>query len=188
MALIQRDWENNDVGHVLELLDGTRFFAGRGFEWGYWNRLCHLDLLTLKGHTSYVNSASFSPDGQRIVTGSDDHTAKVWFSEGGGYFGNAKSSAPAIEPKTHNAILPDARDPIIGDWKWVTGDRVTIDANGTMARAHYDKGMWRHTNAALREYTLSWDSGFVDTVTLSSDGQKLVGHNQDGKVTNVSRW
>ncbi|NMG22902.1 AAA-like domain-containing protein, partial [Brasilonema bromeliae] len=32
----------------------------------------------LKGHQSTVTSAGFSPDGQRIVTASDDGTAKVW--------------------------------------------------------------------------------------------------------------
>ncbi|MBN4000734.1 ribosome assembly protein 4 [Nostoc sp. LPT] len=32
----------------------------------------------LKGHTSYVNSVSFSPDGKRIVTASADKTARVW--------------------------------------------------------------------------------------------------------------
>ncbi|MEH2249295.1 MAG: hypothetical protein V7K33_07000 [Nostoc sp.] len=32
----------------------------------------------LKGHTSYVNSASFSPDGKRILTASADKTARVW--------------------------------------------------------------------------------------------------------------
>ena len=33
---------------------------------------------TLKGHTAQVNSAAFSPDGKRVVTGSHDHTAIVW--------------------------------------------------------------------------------------------------------------
>ncbi|MHC5721506.1 MAG: WD40 repeat domain-containing protein, partial [Nostoc sp.] len=32
----------------------------------------------LKGHTSVVISASFSPDGKRIVTASYDKTARVW--------------------------------------------------------------------------------------------------------------
>jgi WD40 repeat protein/tetratricopeptide (TPR) repeat protein/archaellum biogenesis ATPase FlaH len=32
----------------------------------------------LKGHTSTVNSASFSPDGKRILTASSDNTARVW--------------------------------------------------------------------------------------------------------------
>ena len=34
--------------------------------------------LTLTGHEGDVKSAAFSPDGQQIVTGSGDHTAKVW--------------------------------------------------------------------------------------------------------------
>ena len=33
---------------------------------------------TLKGHTAQVNSAVFSPDGMRVVTGSHDLTACVW--------------------------------------------------------------------------------------------------------------
>ncbi|WP_211173468.1 WD40 repeat domain-containing protein [Brasilonema bromeliae] len=34
--------------------------------------------MQLKGHQNSVNSAAFSPDGQRIVTASFDKTAKVW--------------------------------------------------------------------------------------------------------------
>ena len=34
------------------------------------------------GHVSIVNSASFSPDGQQIVTASDDSTARLWDSVG----------------------------------------------------------------------------------------------------------
>jgi WD40 repeat protein len=36
------------------------------------------ETLTLKGHSDWVNSVSFSPDGKRIVSGSDDNTLKVW--------------------------------------------------------------------------------------------------------------
>ena len=35
-------------------------------------------LATLSGHQGVVENASFSPDGQHIVTASDDSTAKVW--------------------------------------------------------------------------------------------------------------
>ena len=36
------------------------------------------ELQTLKGHTDTVWSAAFSPDGQRIVSGSFDKTLKIW--------------------------------------------------------------------------------------------------------------
>jgi WD40 repeat protein len=35
-------------------------------------------LKVLQGHQKQVNSAAFSPDGQRVVTASWDHTARVW--------------------------------------------------------------------------------------------------------------
>ena len=31
-----------------------------------------------EGHTDFVNSVSFSPDGSRIVSGSEDKTMRVW--------------------------------------------------------------------------------------------------------------
>ncbi|KAG2353383.1 hypothetical protein BDR07DRAFT_1433503 [Suillus spraguei] len=34
----------------------------------------------LRGHVDSVNSVSFSPDGTRIVTGSDDKTVRLWAS------------------------------------------------------------------------------------------------------------
>jgi WD40 repeat protein len=32
----------------------------------------------LRGHTSAANTVRFSPDGRRLVTSSDDHTARIW--------------------------------------------------------------------------------------------------------------
>ena len=39
-------------------------------------------LAVLEGHTNYVRSAAFSPDGKRIVTASRDNTARLWDGEG----------------------------------------------------------------------------------------------------------
>eukprot|EP00505_MAST-04D_sp_SCG-Rhode-Island_P006977 Stramenopile-MAST_4_protein_6977 len=38
---------------------------------------------TLEGHSSYVNSVSFSPDGKHVASGSLDKTVKVWSVESG---------------------------------------------------------------------------------------------------------
>lgn len=35
-----------------------------------------------RGHSGPIRSASFSPDGKRVVTASEDHTARVWRSDG----------------------------------------------------------------------------------------------------------
>ncbi len=75
-----KDLEESQQANIpaaLALLDSTRADL-RGWKWRYIYRLCHHELLTLKGHIEDVSTASFSPDGSRVVTASDDGTAKVW--------------------------------------------------------------------------------------------------------------
>jgi WD40 repeat protein/serine/threonine protein kinase len=43
-----------------------------------WNVATHMERATLKGHTGPVYCVGFMPDGNRLVTGSDDMTAIVW--------------------------------------------------------------------------------------------------------------
>ena len=46
-----------------------------------WDAQTGQETLTLKGHSGFVRSVSFSPDGKRIVSGSsgsNDKTLKVW--------------------------------------------------------------------------------------------------------------
>ena len=50
----------------------------RGWEWHYLKRLCHTDLLTLRGHTDAVNGVAYSPDGTRLASASSDGTVQVW--------------------------------------------------------------------------------------------------------------
>ena len=74
MNLAQRDWEILAIDQVLDRVsatspEGTGGYDFRGFEWHYWSRRCHSDLMTLKGHTGMVFSVSFSPDGTRIASG-----------------------------------------------------------------------------------------------------------------------
>ena len=50
-------------------------------------------------HGGEVNSASFSPDGKRLVTASHDGTARVW---------DAGTGKPVGEPMTHRAAVESA--------------------------------------------------------------------------------
>jgi WD40 repeat protein len=43
-----------------------------------WNAATGQVIAKLEGHSDDVHRAAFSPDGQRVVTASDDNTARVW--------------------------------------------------------------------------------------------------------------
>ena len=55
MNLAQHAWDAGGIERVQELLEQHRPKPGetdlRGFEWHYLYRLCHAELLTLKGHS-----------------------------------------------------------------------------------------------------------------------------------------
>ena len=55
-----------------------------------------------------VNSAQFSPDGQRVVTASDDETARLW---------DAASGKPIGEPMKHEGVLIQRSSvPMVNGW------------------------------------------------------------------------
>src|SRR5207245_212410 len=69
MALAEREYLANNVGRVEQLLDECPE-EHRNWEWRYLRRLCHTELLTLRGHTLWVNAVAFTADGKRLVSGS----------------------------------------------------------------------------------------------------------------------
>jgi hypothetical protein len=91
MRVAHQEWRDGNLVAMRALLDGTDAKL-RNWEWHFLNRLCDPSLLTLKGHTNSVSAASFSADGTRIVTASDDKTVKVW---------DAKTGAELLTLKGH---------------------------------------------------------------------------------------
>jgi WD40 repeat protein/serine/threonine protein kinase len=83
MNLAAQAWDSANLERVGELLEGNRPGAGeedlRGFEWYYLSRLYHSrrDYRTRR-HAGEVWSVTFSPDGRKLASGSEDRTAKVW--------------------------------------------------------------------------------------------------------------
>ncbi len=78
-------------------------------------------LLTLTGHEGHVNSVAISPDGQTLVSGSQDQTIKVWKLSTGklvhtltGYPYAVKGLA--FNPNGQVAISPDGQTLVSGSW------------------------------------------------------------------------
>ena len=151
LNLAQQAWEQNNVGQAERLLEETATYPDRGFEWYYWQRQTHQALKTLRGHMEYVSSVAFSPDGQRIVTGSFDQTAKVWEAGSGRGLLTIKGNGARIWSV---AFSPDG-------WRIVTGG-----ADGTAK-------VWEA--ASGRELLrLKGHSAMIVSVAFSPDGQRVV--------------
>ncbi len=87
-------------------------------------------LLVLQGHLGAVASASYSPDGRRIVTGSWDKTARVWDAQTGRLVTILQGHSGYVESVGYS---PDGRRIITGSedktarvWDAQTGQLVTI--------------------------------------------------------------
>ena len=85
-------------------------------------------------HEDPVNSAAFSPDGARVVTASDDKTARVW---------DAATGAPIGKPLQHEDTVSSAAFSPDGD---AGGDRVRRQDRAGVGRG--DRGADRQTLAA----------------------------------------
>src|SRR5262249_29029428 len=105
-------YDNREVDQARLRLDSIEA-KHRGWEWHYLRRQCTGGIFTCYGHTDAVTSVAFSPDGSRIVTGSNDQTAKVW---------EARTGAPQLDLKGHTswvvslAFSPDGMRIVTGSY------------------------------------------------------------------------
>jgi len=241
MNLIQRKWEVGDVSHILELLQQTKHYKGRNFEWGYWNRLCHLDLktfqgsmagtihcacfspdgryiltggrnktatlwnvttgkvlLTLKGHTDYINSVSFSPNGKTLGTACADKTAKIWDAATGKTISTLKGH---LFPVNSVCFSPDGKhiltasdDSTAKVWDAVTGKEIHTfhGHNHIVSSACFSPDGKRILTGGWDTMPIVWDAttgreifplkghtAAINAVCFSPDGKRILTGSND---------
>ncbi|WP_433928231.1 CHAT domain-containing protein [Sorangium cellulosum] len=86
--------------------------------------------LTFRGHTGAVISTMFSPDGKRVVTASQDGTARVWNADGTGAPVVLGDHGPEVISADFTAdgkhIRTVARDGVVRIWKADRNDPPTV--------------------------------------------------------------
>ena len=163
-------------------------------------------LRTFKGHTGYVNSVCFSPDGKYALSGSDDNTLKLWDVTSGRclrtFKGHEHSSLDFARNSVHSvSFSPDGRFALSGSWDktmklWDVGtgkclrtyeghtssvNSVCFSPDGKFAMSgSYDTTMklWElQSGRCLR--TFSGHDGGVFSVCFSPDGHFVLSGSYD---------
>jgi WD40 repeat protein len=154
--------------------------------------------MTLRGHSDIVTSVAFSPDGKRLATGSEDHTAKVWDTasgkelltlrgHSGGVYGVAFSpdgKRLATASEDHTAKVWDAESSkelltLRGHSSGV--ESVAFSPDGKrLATASRDRTakVW-DAESGKELLTLHGHSDRVNSVAFSRDGKRLATASKD---------
>jgi len=84
-----------------------------------------------------------------------------------------------------------ACDGLVGSWRWFNGATVTCSQDGTCTASNGFHAKWSCTDPAGR-FEIQWSRKgknveFVDSMSLSGDGQNITGKNQFGGSVSASR-
>ena len=108
---------------------------------------------------SPVNSVAFSPDGTRIVSGSKDHSIKLWDAQSGKLLQTLTGHTSAVSSV---AFSPD-------------GTRIVSGSMDNSIR------LWDAQSGKLLQ-TLTGDTSFVSSVAFSPDGTRIVSGAGDNSI------
>jgi WD40 repeat protein/serine/threonine protein kinase len=116
LMMAQTDFELGNGGLALHYLNQCQPNL-RGWEWRYLSNRINSQF-TLTGHKSTVASVAFSADGQRLVTTSEDKTAKVWDAATGQLLLTLRGHTGWVFSAT---FTPDGQRIITGGGPWGLG-------------------------------------------------------------------
>lgn len=160
MNLVQAAWEQNQASRSSQLLEQEQIsnWAERGFEWYYWQRQLHAELMTLRGHRAPLLGVAYSPDGQQLVTASSDHTARVYDAASGRFLVALDGH---LRPIRSVAYLPDGQRIVTGGWDHAVR-------------------IWDAAAGVVELPSLEDHDGPIFTVAVSTNGQRIATASLDG--------
>jgi WD40 repeat protein/serine/threonine protein kinase len=137
-------------------------------------------IAVLKGHTQPVVSASFSPDGEQVVTGALDETARIWDAASGKLLQTFKEHTCGVVSATFS---PDGKHVLsTGDgYNYHFQENGSSSAGGTNTPEPAAR-LWDAVSGKELA-VLRWPAplkGFIRTAVFSPDGQRILTAGSEG--------
>jgi WD40 repeat protein/nucleoside-triphosphatase THEP1 len=150
-------------------------------------------LMTLAGHTSAVEACAFAPDGSRIVSGSGDHTLKLWDAQTGAELatleGHTDWVVACASSPDGSRIVSASWDKTLKLWDARTGAELATLAGHTdwVYACDFSPDSSRIVSASRDQTLRLWDArtgaelaalaghtGWVSACAFSPDGSRIV--------------
>ncbi len=173
------------------------FFARRAAES---TRAEYRRVATLRGHTNQVNGAVWSPDGSRILTISDDMTARLWRADGSGestaLVGHTDAVTAANWSPDGTRIVTTSDDLTARVWSAASGMELSVHqghekrlsaaawspdgARIATASLDHTVRIWKVEAGGGEPLVLIGHEDYVNSVAWSPDGARVVTASDDG--------
>ncbi len=192
---------HNSVLSVAISPDGNTIASNSDRAIKVWNLATKEEIYTLIGHSNRVNVLAISPDGQKLVSGSDDNTIKVWNLDTGRQIRTLKGHSDSVHALAITAdgktLVDGSDDNTIKVWNLDTGRQirtlkghsfwvrsVAISPNGKiLVSGSFDNTikLW-HLATGEEIRTLKGHSQTVTSVAISPDGKMLASGSRDQTI------
>lgn len=148
-------------------------------------------LIATLNHYAGVESAVFSPDGQFVLTASDDHTARIWNSKNGNLLatlsGHDNKIIYAEYSPNGELIVTSSFDHTARVWSAKDGAlRAVLAHADKLIRAHFSSDSQRIVTSSFDQTARVWSidgtllatlqghTNTIDWATFSSDGRHII--------------
>lgn len=152
----------------------------------------------MKGHERAVRCAQYSPDGRRIVTASEDKSARIWEAttgkEVGALRGHEASINSALFSSDGDQIVTASDDGTVRIWDAGSGEEIVcLKEEGDVGSAAFSPDGRRIVTACADAAARIWDAacrrcsalltgygGAVTSVSFDHDGKRVLTGSYDG--------